>query len=767
MRKKLALLLAALMVIGMIPMTAFATTTNRIDKVVSGDTDTTLTYGNAPQLKMYEKDLTDAKDATSEQAFELDLANAEWDFDNFGTNNSKLVEGDVTNVNVTKLSNKSIIIDLDMTGGQTAVDGDAGIIVNMLTKLKTEGDATVTIDPMESVLSSGTYKFATVATGSGTVTVEKKADISSDGGALKNIVIKESNAGAMEDGTLKFKLSSNWSFDQGKDSNGKYLTNITVYPTEYQKYFDRDSVKWTFDDNELDIAVPDTFKGSTTAMTITLASSVTYDDDDVKTGDVCEMTVSGCGVDKTTLDVATAVTYGVTFTAEDKTVPVFYSGQADDDKDTLKVTMQETTVGSWLTSRKTKIVFPTGVKVLGVDMTQKENVKDTTYSIDNDEDHGEVTLANASVTAGQKAKLEFKFQLSVAPSFTGDITATITGAGVAEDASAVVGTAVAPLKVEAEATDAVIDYRHTAIGDITITEAEAGVLKKDTTLALKIEDLGFDDDPVVEVTSGDLTIDSVKTDDNIVKIKIKSESAKTPAVIKLSKCELYMDRTVPAGTYALKLSAMDPITATVDNDKSVTLKSAKETASKYIYEDTNANQNIPDTNDAIFKNSVVDGGTYDHTPLFDSRSVTEVKNYVNVVTAGSDQGGFTTQIKVTVGSNQMTAGSKTITLDVPAYISNGYTMLPVRAVTEALSNAATVRWDDATKTVTITFGSRVISMSVGSKTMTINGVGVAMQAQCEITDSRAFIPLRDLGYALGLNDNKINWDDATKTATLN
>ena len=115
----------------------------------------------------------------------------------------------------------------------------------------------------------------------------------------------------------------------------------------------------------------------------------------------------------------------------------------------------------------------------------------------------------------------------------------------------------------------------------------------------------------------------------------------------------------------------------------------------------------------------------------------------------------------------MYAGTKEIALDVPAYIANGYTMLPVRAVTEALSGAAIVRWDDASKTVTITFGQRVINMSVGSKTMVINGVNVAMQAACEITDSRAFIPLRDLGYALGLNDSKIAWDDATKTATLN
>ena len=94
-------------------------------------------------------------------------------------------------------------------------------------------------------------------------------------------------------------------------------------------------------------------------------------------------------------------------------------------------------------------------------------------------------------------------------------------------------------------------------------------------------------------------------------------------------------------------------------------------------------------------------------------------------------------------------------------------MLPVRAVTELLSNSAIVRWDDATKTVTIAMGQRIVNMTVGSKMMVINGVNVAMQSKCEITDSRAFIPLRDLGYALGLNDSQISWDDATKTATLN
>ena len=75
MRKKLALLLAAIMVIGMIPMTAFATTTNRMTKVVTGKEDTVLKVEDAPVLRIYEKDLADV---TTGQAFELQLTNAEW-----------------------------------------------------------------------------------------------------------------------------------------------------------------------------------------------------------------------------------------------------------------------------------------------------------------------------------------------------------------------------------------------------------------------------------------------------------------------------------------------------------------------------------------------------------------------------------------------------------------------------------------------------------------------------------------------------------------
>lgn len=722
MKKKVALLLAGVMTVGMVPMSAFASTTNRMSKVVTGEEDTVIS-SNAPVLKMYEKDLNDLTTATSRQAFQLDLTNAEWTDDAIKTDLVKGIEG-MKDIKVTKLSAKSVIVE---GGVEPAAKGeDAFISVPMLTKLKTNGEATVTIDPMESVISAGTYKFATVADSSATVTIEKKKDVPEGGATLKNVVIKEASAGAIENGTLKLKLSSDWSY--------KNLTknDISVYPEGSVEIG-----KITLDDEDAEIEIKNV--KSSSAKTITIAATVQYDDDEVDAGDICEMTVSGAGVDKTTLEVATAVTYGVKWDAEDKTLPVFYSGSMDPDNDSLKVTMEESVAASWLTNRKSKIVFPEGVRVLGVDISDANGQisKKGSFTINND--GNEITFDGWETKGTDTAKVKFQFQFSIAPSFTGDITATITGKGIDEDITAVVGTAVAPVTVEATSTDAIIDYRHTAIGDITITEAEAGVLGKDKTLGVKVENLEFDDDPTVEVVSGDLKIDSVKVDGGVIKIKIKSESAKTPAVIKITNCELLMDRTIPAGSYALKLTATDTWT-----DK----KNDKATAT---WDGTDFNVDGDDKSDAIFQNSIKDGDDYDKTPFFDSRNVTVVKDYVNVVTAGRDQDDstFTTQLKVTIGGNEMYANDKAIALDVPAYISNGYTMLPVRAVTEALSGSAIVRWDDATKTVTITFGSRVINMTVGSNVMVINGVNVAMQAKCEITDSRAFIPLRDMGYAKG------------------
>ena len=59
--------------------------------------------------------------------------------------------------------------------------------------------------------------------------------------------------------------------------------------------------------------------------------------------------------------------------------------------------------------------------------------------------------------------------------------------------------------------------------------------------------------------------------------------------------------------------------------------------------------------------------------------------FVNIVTAGSDTTGFTTKLTVPIGENYLIAGETQVTLDAPAYINaEGYTMLPVRAISTSL-----------------------------------------------------------------------------------
>ncbi|MGE4213381.1 MAG: copper amine oxidase N-terminal domain-containing protein [Anaerotignaceae bacterium] len=758
MKKKIALLLSAIMVVGMIPATAFATTTNTVSKIITGSEDG-LTYtiagttavdsdmDTAPIFKITDKDLNDVG-ATTSITFKATLTNADFSFVEDAADKTNGVidfKYDGMDISVDMLSDNMAMI----TAQINKVDyDDYTMKFPIAAELTDDGDATITIDAMDSIITSGTYKFANVVSGATSTTIEKKVDVSEAGKEIKPIIITETAKGSMDYDSkgLKLKVSNGFTFAEGN------ATKATAKVYAGAGAAAVTTTKVTVDEEEMYIYLSD-FSGATGAMTISITGvTIEYDEDDVEVGDIAEITISGYDMTKATIEVGVAKTFGVDFTAESKTLPVFYSGRRDAEVDSLKVTMEEVISNSWLENRKTTITFPEGVKIISVTPSVEGGGVVADYNVENNE------LTIEEVTKTGDAEIEFEFQLSIAPDFTGDITATLGGSGVEEDVEAVIGTAVAPVTVEADSNPVSIDYRNVAIGDIIITEAYAGALEKDKTLTLKLEDnyLDFDGTPTVEVVEGDIKIEDVDTSEGLLQIEIDSASSKAPAVLKVTGVELYLDRTIPAGSYALQLTAGE----TYSDGKSELV------AGTYGTENYDA---FDESEDAFFQNSATKGDDYKKTTLFDTRSITVLDDYVEVVTAGRDQGDdtFTTTISVAIGADKLVAGTSEIALDVPAYIANGYTMLPVRAITEALSSVAIVRWDDATDTVTITFGSRVISMTVGSKTMNINGVAVQMQASCEITDSRAFIPLRDLGYALGLNDNKITWDDATKTATLN
>jgi hypothetical protein len=93
------------------------------------------------------------------------------------------------------------------------------------------------------------------------------------------------------------------------------------------------------------------------------------------------------------------------------------------------------------------------------------------------------------------------------------------------------------------------------------------------------------------------------------------------------------------------------------------------------------------------------------------------------------------------------------TYGVQPVIKDGRTMLPVRAIMSALD--ATVSWDPATQTVTVTTANgTTIQMTIGSNQMIVNGQTVTTDVAPYIDNGRMMLPLRAMAEATGLN---VDW----------
>lgn len=77
----------------------------------------------------------------------------------------------------------------------------------------------------------------------------------------------------------------------------------------------------------------------------------------------------------------------------------------------------------------------------------------------------------------------------------------------------------------------------------------------------------------------------------------------------------------------------------------------------------------------------------------------------------------------------------------------GRIMVPLRGVMEKIG--ATVHWDTVTKTVSATKGSNALSLVVGAASATVNGQVVSLDAPALIIEGTTMVPLRFMGEALG------------------
>ena len=109
----------------------------------------------------------------------------------------------------------------------------------------------------------------------------------------------------------------------------------------------------------------------------------------------------------------------------------------------------------------------------------------------------------------------------------------------------------------------------------------------------------------------------------------------------------------------------------------------------------------------------------------------------------------------------MEISGKPTQFDSAPLICNGRTMVPMRKIFEELG--ASVSWDGETKTVVGTKGYKKVVITVGSKTMLVDGEKVLLDAVPIVISGRTLVPVRAIAEGLGAI---VSWDGETKTVKI-
>lgn len=764
MKKLISMVMAAAMVVSLVPATAFADTGSAkavakvIDSVdVAEDADKETVLNNEKvelQLKV-DGNGQYAAGSTPKHELTFTLDGAEFKAVS-ATEIAKNVFVKGTAVDASKITEvEKDSFKLTITNVELKDEDIISVKLGPNMKLKSTSvgkKATISVDG--DMVTTDDLTFAEVKDTGVKASVKKVAEITEEGvSALERELKIESNVGDFKVGQrFELKLSAGFEFNKLVGKGDTYGTPATEDTTSKYKVIDNGKGERT-----AVIEVTD----ATDTITVK-ADNLVISADTAKVGAECKLTVKAvkgtAGFNDTAdaIVVAKVVADAIEVSVdEDEDVPVIYSGvnvanegiTDDSDHKALEVTIKEPTAGTLDAKKVLTMELPDGVYVTNVESNDDFDADEVAFAAAYKKgDYEKFEFARRTLDAteeGQDAgELKFTLTLVAEPGFTGDVTLKVDGAGLDKAQEVKIAKFVAPYTVEASQNNLIIDYRNTKIPtNIVVKEAEDGLWKKNSQFVFgvdKFEDDDFENDATYTVDDkSDLEVKTIK---DKLGFKIDKESADDAATVTISNISLYMSRNLAAGAYDLQLNTTGSDAFMKQAILAPAGVDADEATVKYQYYD----------NDAQFDEVVKEG-------------------FVNIITAGRDKddASFTKKVVVPVGEKYIIAGEEQVALDVPAYISAaGYTMLPVRAVATALGiNNNNVLWNQASRTVTILYGQRIITMVAGQKVVTVNGNTIPASATVQIKDGRTFLPMRDLATALGVTD--ITWDAATKTATMN
>ncbi len=97
-------------------------------------------------------------------------------------------------------------------------------------------------------------------------------------------------------------------------------------------------------------------------------------------------------------------------------------------------------------------------------------------------------------------------------------------------------------------------------------------------------------------------------------------------------------------------------------------------------------------------------------------------------------------MKLQIGNSNAIVNGEVVSLDSPPVIINNRTLVPLRFISESFG--ADVQWDPVLRIVTIVFNDTKIILQIGSKFASVNGKKVILDAPPRIINGRTMVPIR-------------------------
>jgi len=118
-------------------------------------------------------------------------------------------------------------------------------------------------------------------------------------------------------------------------------------------------------------------------------------------------------------------------------------------------------------------------------------------------------------------------------------------------------------------------------------------------------------------------------------------------------------------------------------------------------------------------------------------------------------------VTLAVGSKVASVDGVDIALDAAPVIISGRTLVPLRAIIEGLGG--TIKWFAETRSVEVLLNGRDLKLQIGNRTAVVDSEAVTMDVPAVIMNGRTVLPVRFVAEHLGA---QVDWEQLTRKITL-